>query len=75
MKFVPIGQFKTHFLTLLRDVEQNHETLIVTRYGKPVAQVLPFTPNEESEKNPLKGSIVFEKDITIPIGDTWKSGL
>ncbi|MBT3602720.1 MAG: type II toxin-antitoxin system Phd/YefM family antitoxin [Candidatus Latescibacteria bacterium] len=75
MKTIPAGQFKTHCLSLLDDVSQNHETLIVTKHGKPVAQILPINTNEETDENPLKNSIVFEKDIILPIEDVWEATL
>ena len=66
MKTVPAGQFKTHCLSLLNEVAQTHETVVVTKYGKPVAQVIPYTSDSESE-NPLKDSIVFEDNLVDPI--------
>ncbi len=75
MKTIAAGQFKTHCLSLLDEVAQNHETLIVTKYGKPVAQILPVISNKETGENPLKNSIVFEKDIIKPIDDMWEINL
>lgn len=70
MKVVPAGQFKTHCLALLDQVKTTHETLVVTKYGKPVARIVPYT-SSESEKNPLKGSVVFEDDLISPVDVEW----
>ncbi len=70
MKTVPAGEFKTHCLALLNEVATTHEGLVVTRYGKPVARVIPYA-QETVEKNPLKGSIVFEGDLISPIEADW----
>lgn len=75
MKTIPAGKFKTHCLSLLDEVAQSHETLIVTKHGKPVAQISPVTSTNETGENPLKNSIVFEKDIVEPIDDVWKVNL
>ena len=75
MKTIPAGQFKTHCLSLLKDVAQNRETFVITKYGKPVARLLPFTSNTGTDENPLKNSIVFEKDIVSPIDDVWEANL
>ena len=75
MKTIPAGEFKTHCLSLLKDVAQNRETLIITKYGKPVARILPFTFDEVEGENPLRNSIVFENDIVEPIGEPWESEL
>ena len=70
MKIVPAGQFKTHCLALLDQVKTTHETLVVTKYGKPVVRIVPYTFSE-SEDNPLKGSVVFEDDLVSPIDVEW----
>lgn len=69
MKTVPATAFKTHCLALLSEVAENHETIIVTKHGKPVAQVVPYTTQEVV--NPLKDSVVFETDLVTPIDETW----
>lgn len=71
MKTVSAGQFKTHCLSLLKDVAQNREALIITKYGKTIARVLPIA--DANEENPLKNSIVFENDIIEPIGESWEA--
>lgn len=65
MKTIPTTEFKTRCLALLREVAENHETLIVTKHGKPVARVLPYSA--PSDVNPLKDSVLFETDLVSPI--------
>ena len=69
MKTIASSEFKASCLALLNLVKENHETLIITKHGKPVARVVPFV--EESQENPLKDSIMFEKDVISPIDDEW----
>lgn len=69
MKTVPATEFKTHCLALLSEVAKNHETIIVTKHGKPVVRVVPYTP--ESDVNPLKDSVIFETDLVAPIDEVW----
>ena len=40
MKTMQASEAKTHFLRLLDEVERG-ETIVITRHGKPVAQVSP----------------------------------
>jgi len=70
MKTVPAGQFKAQCLALLDDVAKTCEPIIVTKYGKPVAQVMPCGGPDSSE-NPLKDSIVFQDDIVSPLDEKW----
>lgn len=73
MKTIPAGQFKTHCLSLLREVAKTHEPLVITKYGKPLARVVPFVNPMESGENPLKNSIVFEGDLLSPIDVEWEA--
>ncbi|MCZ6876445.1 MAG: type II toxin-antitoxin system Phd/YefM family antitoxin [bacterium] len=69
MKTIPTTEFKTRCLALLREVAENHETLIVTKHGKPVARVLPYSA--PSDVNPLRDSVLFETDLVSPIDEAW----
>ncbi|MDH3599315.1 MAG: type II toxin-antitoxin system Phd/YefM family antitoxin [Candidatus Tectomicrobia bacterium] len=69
MKTVPAAEFKTHCLALLKEVAEHHETVIVTKHGRPVARILPYIT--DATHNPLKDSIVFETDLISPIDETW----
>jgi len=73
MKTIQSGKFKTHCLSLLNEVSKKKHTIIVTKYGKPIAQLIPISDSNEVIKNPLKGSIVFEKDIVKPVGEKWEA--
>ncbi|MFQ5637396.1 MAG: type II toxin-antitoxin system Phd/YefM family antitoxin [bacterium] len=42
MKTVSAGNFKTHCLSLINEVAQNRESIVVIKYGKPVAKLVPF---------------------------------
>lgn len=71
MKKIPASKFKSKCLSLLDEVNKKHETIIVTKHGKPVARLVPYLKNAKKQDNPLKGSIVFEKDIVGPIMEDW----
>lgn len=63
---IPAGEFKARCLALLDRVAETGEELIVTKRGKPVARLLPAEMPQG-----LKGSVVWEGDLTSPIGDRW----
>lgn len=68
MKTLTITDFKAHALQILRQVARTKESVIVTKRGKPLAEVIPF-----SDYKPVPGklseALVFEKDIVSPLGD------
>ena len=70
MKSMGISQFKTHALKILDQVAKSQEGIIITKRGKPLAQVIPY---RNSDLNPKPGKLanylVFEKDIVSPLGE------
>jgi prevent-host-death family protein len=72
-KTVPATEFKTHCLALLEEVRATRQPLLVTRHGKPVAEVSPYVPKSAANVNPLRGSIVFQADLISPLKEKWDS--
>jgi len=73
MKTYPAGKFKALCLSVLDEVARKREPVLVTKRGKPVAQVFPVSDPGENEENPLNGSVVFEKNIIDPVDAEWDS--
>lgn len=73
MRKVPAGEFKAKCLSLLDEVARKKVRIVVTKHGKSVAQVIPCPESGGESVNPLKDSLVFEKDIVSPIGDEWEA--
>ncbi len=42
MKTMAISEFKTHALKVLNEVAKSQETIVITKRGKPLAQVVPY---------------------------------
>jgi prevent-host-death family protein len=72
-KSVAATEFKAHCLALLEEVRQTRQPLLVTRHGKPVAEISPYMPKDADEVNPLKGTVLFEGDVLSPIDEKWDS--
>ena len=62
------GEFKAKCLALLDDVERGGRTIVVTKRGRPVAQVVPLTKGNGST---LLGSLVYEDDPLAPLDVEW----
>jgi prevent-host-death family protein len=67
---VPAGEFKAKCLALLDDVEGGRRTLVVTKRGRPVAQVVPLP---SSSTGTLRGSLLFEAGPFAPVDDDWEA--
>ena len=68
---IAVSKFKAKCLSLLQDVSRTRTPLRVTRRGKPIADVIPASL-EEDEKSwigSLSGSVDLVGDIVSPVID------
>lgn len=72
-KTVAATEFKAHCLALLEEVRQTRQPLLVTRHGRPVAEISPYVAKNGNAENPLKGSILFQGDLIAPLDEKWDS--
>lgn len=64
-KTMPASEFKAKCLALMDEVARTGEPVVITKNGKPVAQLAP-APNEAKARKPAFGS---HKGRLFPIGD------
>ena len=71
MKTMAISEFKAHTLQVIAQVARTRESVVVTKRGKPLAEVVPFRGSDETlTPGQLSETLVFEKDIVSPIGES-----
>ena len=61
MKQIPAAKFKEQCLALLDRVDQ--EGIVITKHGKPVAKLIPFTSDSASLIGSLKEKVVIKGNI------------
>ena len=71
-KQIGAGEFKTHCLQLLDEIHAQHISLVITKRGKPLAKLIPFTKKVPSLYGCLKGVVSINGDIVQPTGETWE---
>lgn len=69
---VPAGEFKSKCLKLLDEVAETRVTLVITKHGKPVAQVTPV-PDQGDLFGRMKGSVKILGDIISPLDVEWEA--
>ncbi len=71
---IAAGVFKAQCLKLMDRVAETHETVTVTKRGKPVARLVPIEPEPE---HPLFGYLAgkgkITGDIVASTGETWEA--
>jgi len=71
---IAAGEFKSKCLKLLDQVAAERQTLVITKHGKPVAQVAPMPTKEWIDPiGAMRGSVIWEGDIISPIDVEWEA--
>jgi len=75
MKEIAISQFKAKCLGILEEVRKTRRPIRVTRFGKPVAEVIPPAPEARPKRwlGSMAGTMKIVGDIVGPTGsfDDW----
>jgi len=66
MKTMPAGKFKTHCLAVIDEVNAKHETVVITKHGKPMAQLIPIQQDDDEIFDSMKDRIKILGDIVEP---------
>jgi prevent-host-death family protein len=70
MREIAISEFKAKCLNLLEQVRKTRESLLITRFGKPVAEVVPPSPQACKDwLGSMKDKIEIFGDIVSPAAD------
>ena len=70
MKQIAAAKFKEQCLTLLDRVDP--DGIVITKHGKPVAKLIPFTADSASLIGALKGKVLIKGNI-LSTGSRWDS--
>jgi prevent-host-death family protein len=72
-KTMKASECKAKFLGVLDDVAAKHERVIVTKNGKPVAEIIPFVDKPKTLRGAMKGSIRILGDLDAPLDVEWEA--
>ncbi len=71
MEEIRISKFRANYLAVLDRVGKTRKPVLVTRFGKPVAQIGPPPPERrEGWLGSMKGRGRIVGDIVAPVADT-----
>ena len=75
MKTIAAAQFKAQCLTVMENVRKTRQPVIITKRGKPIAQLAPLDNVKDDFIGRLKGvfEVVGELDDDSP--EPWESAL
>jgi prevent-host-death family protein len=67
MESLSVSEFKAKCLSVLQDVNKQKKRVIITKRGKPIAEVIPH--ESEEKEIPLEDTVVFMGDIISPVAE------
>lgn len=70
---IPAAAFKAECLKLMDQVEKTREPIIITKHGRPVAQLAPVPPGPRSLFGYMKGTMKIVGDIVSPVEGEWSA--
>lgn len=74
---VPASELKNAWHEYLDRVDQGREEVVVTRYGRPVARLVPFEDAGDRAAifGFLRGTVTVRADIVAPTGEDWEASV
>ena len=73
MRTMKASEFKAKCLKLMDEVAESGEPLVITKNGRPIAQLSPISPKRRSIWGLHKGQIEILGDIISPIDVEWEA--
>jgi len=72
-KIVKASEFKAKCLAMIDEVASSGTTLVITKNGKPLAELGPHRPKRPELFGIWKGKIKIKGDIISPIDVEWEA--
>jgi len=67
------AEFKAKCLQAMDEVAESGESIVVTKRGKPVAQLVPVAKKPKTLRGFLKGMVKVRGDLVAPTGARWRA--
>ena len=72
MTTVSVHEAKAHLSSLLADIEDHGETVLICRYGRAVAQLVPVRRSKRTQTDARLSRIVLRTDPCRPTTEEWE---
>ncbi|MEK9822953.1 MAG: type II toxin-antitoxin system Phd/YefM family antitoxin [Pseudomonadales bacterium] len=71
MKTIKASEFKAKCLSLMDDVAQSGEEIVVTKNGKPVSRLVPIKQRPKQVFGLHRGMWELRDDLVEPVNEPW----
>jgi prevent-host-death family protein len=70
---IKASEFKAKCLALMDEVARTGKTMVITKNGKPIAELGPHQPKTRNARGILKGELIINGDIISPLDVEWEA--
>ena len=72
-RLIKASEFKVRCLALMDEVARTGEAIVITKNGKPIAELVPHRARERDGRGILKHDLFVTGDIVSPIDVRWNA--
>jgi|SRR3984957_7652417 prevent-host-death family protein len=70
---IPAAVFKAECLKLMDEVARTGQPVVITKHGKPVAQLVPIPAQSLTLFGYMKNTVKIKGDVISPIDEEWSA--
>jgi prevent-host-death family protein len=70
---IPAAVFKAECLKLMDEVARTGQPVVITKHGKPVAQLVPIPAQSRTLFGYMKNTVKIKGDVIAPIDEEWSA--
>jgi prevent-host-death family protein len=70
---IPAAVFKAECLKLMDEVARTGQPVVITKHGKPVAQLVPIPAQSRSLFGYMKNTVQIKGDVIAPVDEEWSA--
>lgn len=68
---IPAAVFKAECLRLMDEVARTGRPIVITKHGRPVAQLVPMPAEPVSLFGYMSDTMTIKGDVVAPTGEPW----
>ena len=70
---IPAAVFKAECLSLMDEVARTGQPIVITKHGKPVAQLVAIPSQSKSLFGYMKNTLSIKGNILAPVQEEWSA--
>lgn len=71
METISLHEAKARLSGLVSEVEKSGAKIVISRYGKPVAEISPIRKRKRTQIDSKLSKVKVSGDLTAPTSDEW----